>query len=276
MAVGYSGLKDRHAVTRQYFTVHLPGRADPDWSSLALDGVAILEATRHNRKLKRGSHRANAFVIRLRDMHGDRAEAERRIATIRKHGVPNYFGEQRFGHDGGNIALAQSLFRGRRMGRAQRGIALSAARSAIFNAVLARRVREKSWERALTGEVWMLSASNAIFGPVPLDAEIVARHAAQDIQATGPLWGAGALRSEDAVLALESEVVEQWCELADGLVATDLKQERRRLCLSVPDLSAAWPEATTMELTFPLPSGTYATSVLAELCDWRAEAPHPR
>lgn len=276
MAVGYSGLKDRHAVTRQYFTVHLPGCADPEWTDLALDGVTVLEATRHNRKLKRGSHRGNRFVIRLREVQGDRAEAERRIATLRERGVPNYFGEQRFGHDGRNIALAQSLFRGRRLGRAQRSIALSSARSAIFNAVLARRVREQSWERVLTGEVWMLATSNAIFGPVPLDAEIVTRHAARDIQATGPLWGAGALRSEDEVLTLETEVVDAWRELADGLAAADLKQERRRLCLVVADLSHAWPDAATLELTFSLPSGTYATSVLAELCDWHVDTPDPR
>ncbi len=214
-------------------------------------------------------------MIRLRNVEGDRVEAERRIATMRERGVPNYFGEQRFGHDGRNIALAQSLFGGRKLGRAQRSIALSSARSAIFNAVLARRVREQSWERAMTGEVWMLAASNAIFGPVPLDAEIAARHALGEIQATGPLWGTGPLRSEDSVLALESEIVDTWRDLADGLATTDLKQERRRLCLAVVELAHVWLDAATLELTFSLSSGCYATSVLAELCDWHVEASDP-
>lgn len=268
MAVGYSGLKDRHAVTRQFFSVHLPGKPDPDWAALALDGVRILDATRHNRKLKRGSHRGNRFTIRLREVRGDRAQAEQRIATIREHGVPNYFGEQRFGRDGGNIDLARALFAGRRLGRAQRGIALSAARSQLFNVVLAQRVADGTWDRALDGEVWMLAGSHAIFGPLPIDEDISTRLAAHAIHPTGPLWGAGELRSESAVRTLEESVADRWSDLAAGLAATDLKQERRTLRLQVADLAHSWIDEDSLQLDFSLPAGAYATTVLGELCDW--------
>jgi tRNA pseudouridine13 synthase len=110
IAVGYAGLKDRHAVTRQSFSVQLPGRDDPDWSSLAIPGVRVLAASRHDRKLKRGSHRGNRFRIRVRDVEGDRERVESRIAVIRERGVPNYFGEQRFGRDAGNVDLAREMF----------------------------------------------------------------------------------------------------------------------------------------------------------------------
>lgn len=268
VAVGYSGLKDRHAVTRQSFTVHLPGRPDPDWSAFALDGVRVLDATRHARKLQRGSHRGNRFAIRLRDVLGDRAAAERRIAAIRAHGVPNYFGEQRFGRDAGNIELARSLFAGRRLGRTQRGIALSAARSWLFNAVLARRVAEAAWDRALDGDVWMRDGSHAIFGPVPLDDTILARLAAHAIHPTGPLWGAGEPRSESVVRALEASAAERWRDLAAGLAASDLRQERRALRVRVAGLAHRWIDTDVLHVEFWLPAGAYATTVLAELCDW--------
>ncbi len=269
LAVGYSGLKDRHAITRQSFTVHLPGRPDPDWAGLALDGVRILDATRHNRKLKRGSHRGNRFTIRLRGVRGDRGLAERRIAAIREHGVPNYFGEQRFGRDGGNIELARALFAGRRLGRAQRGIALSAARSQLFNAVLARRVTDGTWNRVLEGEVWMLAGSHAIFGPVPIDEDITTRLADRAIHPTGPLWGAGELRSESVVRVLEESTADLWSDLAIGLAANGLKQERRSLRLLVEDLAYRWIDEDSLQLDFSLPAGAYATTVLGELCDWR-------
>ena len=167
MSVGYSGLKDRHAITRQNFSVHLPGRADPDWSALAIPGVRVLAASRHDRKLKRGVHRGNLFRIRVRDIAGVREVVEPRLALIRERGVPNYFGEQRFGRDAGNIDNARAMFAGRRMPRAQAGMALSAARSLIFNAVLAQRVEDGSWDCGLDGEVWMLAGTHSIFGPEP-------------------------------------------------------------------------------------------------------------
>ncbi|MEO8012151.1 MAG: tRNA pseudouridine(13) synthase TruD, partial [Dokdonella sp.] len=140
VAIGYSGLKDRHALTRQTFSVHLPGKADPDWSTIMIEGVRVVSAIRHPRKLKRGSHAGNRFVIVLRDVAGDRDTSERIAESIRRSGLPNYFGEQRFGRNGDNLRLAERLFAGARLGRSERGFALSAARALVFNEVLTRRV----------------------------------------------------------------------------------------------------------------------------------------
>ncbi len=273
--VGFCGLKDRHAVTRQAFTIQLPGRADPDWSTLAIDGVRVLSATRHDRKLKRGAHRGNRFRIRLREVTGDRALADARLAAIAAQGVPNYFGEQRFGRDGGNLALAQALFAGRRLSRSQRGFALSAVRSELFNAVLAARVVDGSWQRGLAGEVWMLAGSNAIFGPEPWSDELARRLDAFDIDPTGPLWGRGELRSDGAARTLELAAIEPLAALARGLEREDLAQQRRALRLRPGDFRAEWMPADSgaglaldLVLEFRLPAGAFATTVLRELCDW--------
>lgn len=271
MVVGFAGLKDRHAITRQTFTVQLPGRTDPDWSALAIPGVRVLAATRHNRKLKRGAHRGNRFHIRVRDVRGDRDAVEVRLATLRERGVPNYFGEQRFGRDGQNVALAHALFGGRRMPRPQRSIALSAARSALFNDVLAARVAAATWDQALDGDVWMLGGSHAIFGPEPWNGDLAQRLVSLDIHPTGPMWGRGELRSTGATQALERATVELHTALARGLEQAGLEQERRALRLSVGDLTHAWEADDVLVTQFCLGSGAFATTVLRELCGWHAD-----
>ena len=131
VAVGYAGLKDRHALTRQAFTVHLPGREPPALETLAIDGVRVLAQHRHQRKLPRGALRGNRFTLTLREVAGDRGAIEHRLAQIAARGVPNAFGEQRFGRDGGNLAAARAMFAGRRVSREKRSILLSAARSVL-------------------------------------------------------------------------------------------------------------------------------------------------
>jgi tRNA pseudouridine13 synthase len=270
LAVGFAGLKDRHAVTRQAFTVQLAGRADPDWSSLAIDGVRVLSATRHNRKLKLVAHRGNRFCIVLRVVRGEHAMIEARLAAIAARGVPNYFGEQRFGRDGGNLALAARLFAGERMPRERRGIALSAARSELFNAVLAARVERGDWDRALVGEVWMLDGTHAIFGPEAWTDDLARRLAAFDIHPTGPWWGRGELRSAGDVAALERGAAAASAAFAQGLERAGLEQERRALRLRAAGLTHAWEAPDRLVVEFGLGGGSFATTVLRELCDWHA------
>jgi tRNA pseudouridine13 synthase len=265
MSVGYAGLKDRRAVTRQSFSVHLPGRADPDWSALAIPGVRVLAASRHDRKLKRGAHRGNRFRIRVRDAEGDRTAVERRIAMIRERGVPNYFGEQRFGRGGANIAQARAHFAGQRMRRHESGLAISAARSLLFNAVLASRVADESWDSALDGEVWMLAGTHSIFGPEPWTVDLARRLAAFDIDPTGPLVGAGELRTTGAVRAIEEAAIAPHRDLADGLARAGLVQERRALRLRVADLAHEWEGDGSLVVEFRLPAGAFATVVMREL-----------
>lgn len=265
VAVGYCGLKDRHAITRQAFSVHLGRRADPDWQALSIPGVRVISTTRHARKLKRGAHRGNRFVIRLREVTGERSRLGAVLALVEREGVPNYFGEQRFGHDGDNLASARRLFAGERLRREERGIALSAARSALFNAALAQRVAAGNWNRALDGEVWMLDGSHSVFGPQAIDPDIRHRLEDCDIHPTGPLWGRGELRSADAVRAIEQAIAEADADLARGLENAGLEQQRRSLRLRVKELSADWQDMDLI-LAFTLESGAFATVVIRELC----------
>jgi len=112
LSVGYSGLKDKHAVTRQWFSLHLPGKDDPefDWP----EGLTVLQAGRHRRKLNRGTHRANDFRLRVTGFQGDRDALESQLHTIMMHGVPNYFGEQRFGRGGWQSGAGDRMVIGRR------------------------------------------------------------------------------------------------------------------------------------------------------------------
>jgi tRNA pseudouridine13 synthase len=267
MGVGYAGLKDRHAVTRQNFSVHLPGKADPDWTALSIPGVRVLAASRHDKKLKRGVHRGNRFRIRVRDVEGDREAVERRLAVIRERGVPNYFGEQRFGRDAGNIAQARAYFAGKRMRRNESSLAISAARSLLYNAALAARVADGSWDCGLEGEVWMLAGTHSIFGPEPWTVELARRLAAFDIDPTGPLIGAGELRTTGLARAIEEAAIEPYRDLADGLARAGLVQQRRALRLRVQGLAHAWEGDSTLVLDFHLPAGAFATVVLRELAD---------
>ena len=270
MAVSWSGMKDRHAVTRQWFSVQLPGKTDPDWLAFNVDGVQVIDSRRHNRKLKRGAHRGNGFRIRLRGISGDRDIAQARIDAIAAQGVPNYFGEQRFGRGGDNLDLARALFAGRRLPREQRSFALSAARSHLFNQVLAARVADGSWNQPRVGDVFMLAGTHSVFGPEPVDDAVRERMDRLDIHPTGAMWGRGALRSSGAVAERESSIALADADLADGLVRHDLDQQRRSLRLLAADLVATW-EGDDLILDFSLESGAFATVVIRELCDTRVD-----
>lgn len=264
-AVSYAGMKDRRALTRQTFSVHLPGKADPDWSQFRSDAFRVLEARRHGRKLRLGALRGNRFRVLLRAVAGDRDAFEQRLAAVVAAGVPNYFGEQRFGRGGENVEKARALFAGRRVPRHERSLLLSAARSFLFNEVLAERVRRGDWNGALDGEVWMLAGSRSIFGPEPLGDDLARRLAEGDIVPTGPLFGDGPLRSEAAAANLESGIAAAHADLVGGLAANGLRQERRALVLRPETLAVGWPGQDIIELLFHLNKGSYATVVIREL-----------
>ena len=263
--VGYAGLKDRHAVTRQAFTVQLAGKPDPDWSAFPHAEVKVLASTRHKRKLKRGALRGNRFVLVMRDVQGDKTRAEEILQAIVARGVPNYFGEQRFGREGGNVAQARAMFAGRRVDRDKRSILLSAARSHIFNNVLAARVERDVWDKPLDGDIWSLAGSRSWFGPEPFDDTLAARLAQGDIHPSGPLWGQGEPPTTSAAGDLERHIAAAHTDLTNGLAAARMEQERRPLRLMLKDLRWRWLDDETLELAFELPAGAYATVVAREL-----------
>ncbi|HMB43532.1 MAG TPA: tRNA pseudouridine(13) synthase TruD [Luteimonas sp.] len=267
MGVSYAGLKDRHAVTRQRFSVHLPKRVAPDLASLQSPDMQVIKSEWHSRKLPRGALAGNRFELILREVQGERDAIDERLKAIGAQGVPNYFGEQRFGRFGDNVANALAMFAGRRFGRDQRTLLLSAARSELFNQVLAARVSNGSWNRGLPGEVWMLEGSRSVFGPEPMTDAIEARLAEFDIHPTAPLWGRGHLRSTDDARALEEAVLDdpRAQSLRQGLEAAGLSQERRSTRLRPGGLRWDWLDRDVLKLVFELPPGTYATTLLAEL-----------
>lgn len=266
MGVGYAGLKDRHAVTRQWFSLRLPKRVAPEQPFEDAE-AQLLQQVWHGRKLPRGALRGNRFTVVLRELVGDRAAIGQRLADIAAHGVPNYFGAQRFGREGGNIEAARAMFGGRRVDREQRSLLLSSARSAVFNAVLGERVRRGDWARPIEGEVCMLDGSHSVFGPEPVDAALLERAARLDVHPTGPLWGAGELRCVAEARALELAVAGGFEELCRGLEQAELRQERRALRLPVRELDWAFEADGALRLTFFLPAGAFATSVLEALGD---------
>lgn len=289
MGIGYAGMKDRHAVTRQRISVHLPKRVAPDLATLQSDDLRVLESHWHNRKLPRGALAGNRFVLLLREVRGDRDAIETRLSNVRDHGLPNYFGEQRFGRgrsrhpasrddqrecratsasmhvDGDNVEAARRMFQGQRVKREQRSIYLSAARSELFNAVLAARIDAGNWNTGAEGEVWMLDGTHSVFGPEALTAELRARAERLDIHPTGPMWGAGILRPGDQARAIEELAVAPLGDLRAGLEKAELKQERRALRVRVGNLRWEWLAEADLRLSFELAPGAYATGLLAEL-----------
>jgi len=267
-AVGFAGLKDRAAVTTQAFTVHLPGRPDPDWSSLDGDEIRVLAVQRHHRKLRRGTLRGNRFRIRVAALRGDALAVDGCLGKMAAAGVPNYFGPQRFGRDGGNLVLAESLLGGgRRLAREQRGLALSAARSWLFNGVLAERVRDASWGRGLPGDVMQLDGRRALFRIDEPDAETERRCAAGDIHPTGPLPGRdgpSAVVPGGTTARLEEECLGRHAGWVPGLFRQGLESDRRALRVMPRELAWEW-DGDALELSFFLTAGAFATALLREL-----------
>lgn len=263
--VGYAGLKDRRAVTTQWFSVRRPNRDGTDWSGLEAAGVKILETRRHDRKLRPGSHAGNAFRIALRGtgFAAREAELQARAVSISALGVPNYFGPQRFGREGRNVALARSLFAGKRLRRSERSYAISTARSLIFNAILDRRVRDESWNRLVAGDRANLDGTNSVFDVDEVTEELAERCSAFDIHPTGTLWGEGAPLTNSEAAKIETRVAGEYADLADGLVANDVRAASRALRMRVDDLSIEVSDDAVW-LSFALPAGAYATSVIRE------------
>jgi tRNA pseudouridine13 synthase len=267
--VGFSGHKDRHAVTRQAFTVPLAHDVDVgrcgQWSG---EGYAVLAAVRHGRKLRPGSHRANRFVLRIRELAGARDAIEARLRGVAAQGVPNYFGPQRFGRDGANLRIALEWAEGRSpppRDRAQRSFALSGARSALFNAVLAARVLRGDWQRLLPGEAVALDGRRSFFAAATIDETLEQRCRDFDVHPSGPLPGRGESPASGLALEVEREALAAHAALVDWLGREGLEHERRSLRLPVREFDWQFEGDDALVLRFTLPRGTFATAVLHEL-----------
>ncbi|MBA4502792.1 tRNA pseudouridine(13) synthase TruD [Marinobacterium marinum] len=269
--VGYAGKKDRHAVAEQWFSVRVPIGRTFSWSLFGGDTIEVLKAERHSRKLRLGALSGNRFVIRLRQVT-DGAALAARIEQVRQ-GVPNYFGEQRFGREGGNLLKGQALLAGtlKERQRHKKGLYISALRSWLFNQLISARIDQGLWDSILPGDVLMLNGSQSCF-MAGEEADLPERLARGDLHLTGPMWGRGELMTRDEAQAFEIAALAPWQTIREGLEGLGLNQERRALRLLPRDLTADEEAEGQWRLEFELPAGSFATSVLRELCQWHNAA----
>ncbi|SDR91994.1 tRNA pseudouridine13 synthase [Halopseudomonas xinjiangensis] len=266
--VSYAGLKDRRAVTSQWFSIQLPGRPDPDFASLWSEDLHCLERVRHRRKLQRGAHSANRFAIVLSQLVAERDALEERLGRIAAEGVPNYIGPQRFGRNGSNVFDARSWAERGALppARGTRSRLLSTARSLLFNRVLAQRVADGSWNHILEDDCVAFTDSRSHFPASRLAADDP-RSLALDIHPTGPLWGLGEPSVGPTLAALERDAAQSEAALAAWLEHAGLEQARRTLRLPIDALAWHYPSPTSIELEFTLPTGCFATAVIRELVE---------
>lgn len=265
--IGYAGLKDRHALTTQWFSVWLPGKAELEWGQFSTETIKALQITRHARKLKRGALSGNSFNLTLRDWQGDREKTIGQLELIKANGIANYYGEQRFGYQGQNVEKALEMFQGKKVGREQRSLYLSAARSYLFNQFLGIRVKNHIWNKPLAGDTFMFDRSQSCFKSQQPDDDIVCRIEAKTIHPSGVLWGKGEIGTSGDAQTIEQDVIEANAELAQGLVTAGVDSSRRTLRVNVENLEWCYINSSTLQLSFILPAGSYATSVLRELIE---------
>lgn len=264
--VSWAGLKDRVAVTRQWLSV--PARAETALASVAArPDLRVLSQARHGNKLRVGHLRGNRFRIRIRD--AERPEAagpvmERLVAE----GLPNAFGEQRFGR--GDTALrGRALLLGERLpsrpSAFERKLYVSAYQSLLFNRMLEARLGAGTLRRALAGDVMRKTDSGGLF--VCREPEVdQARIERGEIAPTGPMFGWKMPRAEGAVDAAELAVLSAEGLTLDGFRRLGSIAEGTRRPFLVPVSEATWAvDGATVELAFTLPTGSYATVLLDEV-----------
>ncbi|MEM9171909.1 MAG: tRNA pseudouridine(13) synthase TruD [Pseudomonadota bacterium] len=275
--VGYAGMKDRHARTTQWFSVWR-GNRSVDWQALSLEGVVLQAVHAHHRKLRPGTLRGNRFTLRLPLV--DPAAASQladvlapRLEQLKTRGIPNFFGEQRFGRESRNLLLAQRLAQGQRLRRNELNFAVSAARAALFNALLALRITQQTWLQARVGDALILDGSNGFF-VIQDEAEALdsqRRIDAGDVHPSGPLWGDDAPALGQDVLAEEQHIAAQLPDMVAACTAARARHQRRALRVFPTALDARLDDAV-VTLSFELPAGAYATMLVDQLFEVTQEA----
>ncbi len=267
-SVSWAGLKDRHAVTEQWFSIHCLN-ADPDPATFEAEGCTLLEVHRHGRKLRRGALAGNRFRIVLRELDGQADVVAKQVPALAT-GFPNRFGPQRFGRGGRNLVLAQRWLSGGPppRQRSQKGFLISAARSAIFNAILDRRVDLGVWDKPVAGDVMMLEGTGSRFSIDTVDDGILERCASGDVHPSAPMWGRGGTASSSEALVIEQSAMEAYLAMSQGLERI-AEMERRPLRVIPRELGAEVLDPNTLAVGFELPAGAYATTLLGCLVEWR-------
>ncbi len=263
-AVGYSGLKDRHAVTQQWFSLPCANSAI---TLPPLPGLRLLAQGRHGKKLKRGTHKENAFRLRIRELEAGPDLLVDRLHRLGQQGFPNYFGPQRFGRRFANLTKASDWAANPRpLHRQQRGFVFSAARAALFNSILSARVAMQQWMSPIEGDLMNLSGSNSVFAVELLDATLQQRCLDGDIQPSGTLWGQGGSRLQGRAKTVEDEALAAcWSDIALALEKTKGLSASTRPLRVIPTELKWQIEKDEMSLSFRLRRGSFATALTREL-----------
>ena len=275
--IGYAGMKDRRGICTQWFSIPWHEHALERLAASEDDSFRVLGSARNQRKIRIGSHKGNHCRLRLRNCEGTQGAFEERLQSIQATGVPNYFGQQRFGHNMSNLQQVHALFQEDTQNSRQRkgkryGMLLSAARSYLFNEVLSARIEQNNWNKYVPGDVMGLDGTTRFFVPgpnSPWDAELERRLAEFDIHITGPL--AGRRESGDRYTTsgeaadIEEMVLTQFPDLLAGLESRGVVAARRSLRFRPGQLQWQWQDGDLL-LQFFLSRGCYATSLLRELC----------
>tara|TARA_R110002095_G_scaffold90938_1_gene79415 strand:+ start:2672 stop:3712 length:1041 start_codon:yes stop_codon:yes gene_type:complete len=266
-SVSFAGMKDRHAVTKQWFSVQLPGQSGPDWQQLNNADIQFERITRHTKKLKRGAIKFNQFEIIISQLDADRQFIEQRSESIIKLGVPNYFMQQRFGYLCQNLNRAYELFLKKQpiKNKKTRGLFLSSARSFLFNQVLAKRVSSHTWDQPLEGDVFVLDGSRQFFQNEAVSTDIQARMIEHDIHPSGPLFGSSESVVKYGVRESEEAVFSDNIVFCEGLKKQKVESARRSLRVVPQNLELIFLDNNRLQISFRLQSGSYATAVLREL-----------
>ncbi|MDH3856975.1 MAG: tRNA pseudouridine(13) synthase TruD [Gammaproteobacteria bacterium] len=259
--IGYSGLKDKHALTRQWLSLHLPGKS-PACGLIEGSGYQVLKQARHTRKLRPGSHSYNAFKVRLHDVVDFSEPAREQLDAIAGRGFANYFGTQRFGRRQDNVKLALNELPRRRLKRSRRSLLISALRSYLFNRVLAQRIHLGHWDLPLNGDVFMLRGTHSIFTDT-LDDTLFDRYRLLDIACTGSLYGTGQNLLSGEPRSIEARVYAECEEITSCLDQQGAKLQMRALRAVVDNFSYDYDAGNrSLLLQADLPSGCYMTTLL--------------
>ena len=259
--IGYSGLKDKHAVTRQWLSLHLPGKQPANDIDVA-DDYRILRQARHHKKLRPGTHKFNTFRIRILGVTGFPQETREQLQQVVGGGFANYFGAQRFGRKQDNVSQALAQLSTRKLSRARKGILLSSLRSFLFNEILRRRISRGYWQLPLAGDVFMLRGSHSIFA-AELDEGLINRYRQLDISSTASLYGTGPDRLSAEPHLIESRVFAEHVDITHCLDQQGAKRQMRPLRAIVEDLNYDYDaRAKSLLLEMRLPTGCYVTTLL--------------
>ncbi len=260
------GLKDAKAITRQWFSVHLPGyKGFPD--DPISDDFKVLRRDWSLKKLKKGAHKGNKFQITVRGVIGNEERAIKQLELIKKSGFANYFGEQRFGKGQRNVDNAMDAFtHGKKLSRSKKSLYLSSLRSFLFNKILTKRLEEHNWLTPIEGDCYMLNGTRSTFCDEISD-DINRRYLECDIHAIVSLAGEGEGLMSQVALDIEQQVMENQVDMVNILIAQGLKKDKRAIRQMINNLSYEFND-DVLELRFYLPKGCYATTLIKHFCDY--------